>query len=114
MVADSMSRLYRNNMIDNPREYPEEYIVSASVLEKLKLTRNQQSVIASVHNSFVGHFGLVRTLKRLQEIGEKWEFQRQHVRHFINRSLLSGDVYVANTYPCTSFYYIYINGVFKH
>ena len=27
-IADSMSRLCRNNMIDNPREYSEEYIIS--------------------------------------------------------------------------------------
>ena len=55
-----MSRLCRNNMIDNPREYSEEYIISASIIEKFKLTQNQQRVIASVHNSFVGHFGLER------------------------------------------------------
>ena len=79
-IADSMSRLCRNNMIDNPREYSEEYIISASIIEKLKLTPNQQRVIASVYNSFVGHFGLERTLKRLKEIVETWEFQRQHVR----------------------------------
>ena len=40
-------------------------------------------MIASVRNSFVGHFGLERKLKRLKEIGETWEFQ--HVRHFIDR-----------------------------
>ena len=41
-------------------------------------------MIASVHNSFVGHFGLERKLKRLKETGETWEFQRQHVRHYID------------------------------
>ena len=69
-----MSRLCRNNMIDNPGEYSEEYIISASIIEKFKLTTNQQRVIASVHNSFVGHFGLESTLKRLKKIGETWEF----------------------------------------
>ena len=29
-IADSMSRLCLNNMIDCPREYSEEYIISAS------------------------------------------------------------------------------------
>ena len=38
-----------------------------------------------MHNSFVGHCSLERTLKRLKEIGETWEFQRQHVRYFIDR-----------------------------
>ena len=66
--------LCRNNMIDNPREYSEEYIISASIIEKFKLAPNQQCVIASVHNSFVGYFGPERTLKRLKEIGETWEF----------------------------------------
>ena len=84
-IADSMSCLCRNNKIDNPREYSEEYIISASIIEKFKLTPNQQYLIACVHNSFVGYFGLERTLKRLKEIGETWEFQRQHVRHFIDR-----------------------------
>ena len=72
-------------MIDNPEEYSEEHIISAFIIEKFKLTPNQQRVIASAHNSFVGHFGPERTLKRLIEIGETWEFQRQHVRHFVDR-----------------------------
>ena len=71
-IADSMSRLCRDNMIDNPREYSEEYIISAPIIEKFKLTPNQQRVIASEHNSFVGHFGLERTLKSLKETGETW------------------------------------------
>ena len=79
-----MSRLCRNNMTDNPREYSEEHIILASIIEKFKLTPNQQRVISSVHNSLVGHFGLERTSKRLKEIDETWEFQRQHVRHFID------------------------------
>ena len=66
-------------------EYSKEYIISASIIEKFKLTPNQQRVIASVHNLFVGHFGLERTLKHLKEIGETWEFQQQHVRHSIDR-----------------------------
>ena len=72
-------------LIPCPREYSEEYIISASIIEKFKLNSNQQRVIASVHTSFVYHFSLERTLKRLKEIGETWEFQRQLVRHFIVR-----------------------------
>ena len=52
-------------MIDNPEEYSKEFIISAFIIEKFKLTPNQQRVIASAHNSFVGHFGPERTLKRL-------------------------------------------------
>ena len=33
-IADAMSRLCRNNMIDQPREYSEKYIVSSITIEK--------------------------------------------------------------------------------
>ena len=83
-VADSMSRLCRNNMTDSPREYSDKVILSANIIEKFTLTQVQYKTIASVHNSNVGHFGLDRTLKRLKAIGKVWEFQRQHVRYFID------------------------------
>ena len=83
-VADSMSRLCRNNMTDSPTEYSEKVILSANIIEKFTLTQVQYKTIASVHNSNVGHYGLERTLKRLKAIGRVWEFQRQHVRYFID------------------------------
>jgi hypothetical protein len=86
-VADSMSRLCRNNMKDAPREYSEAAVFSASIIEKFTLTKVQYRFISSVHNSNVGHFGLDRTLKRLKAIGKVWEFQRQHVRYFIDHCL---------------------------
>jgi hypothetical protein len=73
-VADSMSRLCRNNMKDAPREYSEAAVFSASIIEKFTLTKIQYRTISSVHNSNVGHFGLDRTLKRLKAIGKVCEF----------------------------------------
>jgi hypothetical protein len=61
-VADSMSRLCRNNMKDAPREFSEKVIFSANIIEKLTLTKAQYRTISSVHNSNVGHFGLDRPL----------------------------------------------------
>jgi hypothetical protein len=58
--------------------------VSANIIVKSTLTQVQYKTIASVHNSNVDHFGLDRTLKRLKAIGKVWEFQRQHVRYFID------------------------------
>jgi transposase InsO family protein len=84
-VADSISRLCRNNMKDSTREYSEAAVFSASIIEKFTLTKVQYRTISSVHNSNVGHFGLDRTLKRLKAIGKVWEFQRQHVRYFIDQ-----------------------------
>jgi hypothetical protein len=56
--------------------------MSANIIEKFKLTRD--NTIGKVHNSHVGHHGLERILKRLQDIKKTWQFQRQHVRWFID------------------------------
>ena len=71
-----MSRLSRNNMVDHPQEYSLETIMSVNIIEKFKLTREQNNTISNVHNSQVGHFGLERTLKRLKDNNKVWQFQR--------------------------------------
>ena len=83
-IADSMSRLCRNTMSDSPVEYSSEEILSANIIEKFKLSRYQYQSIAELHNSKVGHFGVDRTMKRLSDIKKKWQFQRQHVKWFID------------------------------
>ena len=37
-----------------------------------------------LHNTVVGHFGLERTVKRFKDLNDTWEYQRQHVRYFID------------------------------
>ena len=83
-IADSMSRLCRNNMIDSPREYTADMILAATIIPKIQLTDIQYKTIASVHNSMVGHYGLSRTMKRLKANQHKWEFMENHVRYFID------------------------------
>ena len=83
-IADSMSRLCRNNMIDSPREYTADMILAATIIPKIQLTDIQYKSIASVHNSVVGHYGLARTMKRLRADQHKWEFMENHVRYFID------------------------------
>ena len=83
-IADSMSRLCRNNMIDLPREFSEEMILAAAIIPKIQLTDQQNQAISSVHNSMVGHYGLARTMKRLKANHHKWEFMESHVRYFID------------------------------
>ena len=83
-IADSMSRLCRNGMLDHPEEHSHTDAIAASIIPKIKLTNIQYSKIAFVHNSRVGHFGLERTVKRLKDSDISWEFMRQHVRHFID------------------------------
>jgi transposase InsO family protein len=83
-IADSMSRLCRNNMTDSPAEYSKSEILSSTIIPKFKLTDYQYNTISSLHNSNVGHLGLERTMKRLQDVNKRWEFQRHHVRWFID------------------------------
>ena len=64
-IADAMSRLCRNNMIDSPTEFSEENILSA-ISQSSKLDKQKYTNIGKMHNSFVGHFGLERTLKGIE------------------------------------------------
>ena len=84
-IADAMSRFYRNNMVDEPKEYTEEHILSA-ISASTKPNKIQYSKISKLHNSKVSHFGLERSLRRFKELKNVWQFlfQRQHVRHFID------------------------------
>ena len=82
-IADAMSRLCRNNMVDSPQEYTEEHILSA-ISASTKSNASQIAKIGRMHNSKVGHFGLERALKRFKDRNDVWQFQRQHIRHFID------------------------------
>jgi hypothetical protein len=44
-IADSMSRLCRNNMIDYPQEYSPETIMAANIIEKFKLVSNTKQLV---------------------------------------------------------------------
>ena len=62
-IADSLSRLCRNKMIDSPKEYSPKYILSALHIESYKPSPSQYTKIGMLHNIVVGHYGLERTLK---------------------------------------------------
>ena len=64
-IADAMSLLCRNNMIDSPTEFSEEIILSSNS-QSFKPDKIQYTNIGKMHNSFVDHFGLESTLKRFQ------------------------------------------------
>ena len=69
-------------MVDSPQEYSEEHILSA-ISASTKPNESQIAKIGRLHNLKVGHFGLERTLKRFKDRKDVWQFQRQHIRHFI-------------------------------
>ena len=64
-IEDSLSRLCRNNMIDSPKEYSPEHILSALHIEPLSIFQNWHAML---HNTVVGHYGLERTLKRIKDL----------------------------------------------
>ena len=82
-IADWMSRLCYNHMNDNT-EYSSDDIFVSSIIPKFKLSNEQYKLISKVHNSTVGHFGVERTIVRLQ-LTSSWPYMRQHVKHFISR-----------------------------
>ena len=83
-IADFLSRLCRNSTIDSPKEYSPECILSALHIESCKPSPSQYSKIGMLHNTVVGHYGLERTLKRFKDLNDTWEYQRQHVRYFMD------------------------------
>ena len=83
-IADSLPRLCRNNMIDSPKEYSPEYILSALHIESYEPSSSKYTKIGKMHNSIVGHFGLERTLKHFKDKKDTWEYQRQHIRYYID------------------------------
>ena len=83
-IADSLSRLCRNNMIDSPKEYSLEYILSALHIESYKPSPSRYSKIGVMQNTGVGHYGLERTLKCFRDLKDTWEYQSQHIRYFID------------------------------
>ena len=67
-IADSLSRLCRNNMIDSPKEYSPEYFLSVLHIESYQPSPSQYSKIGMLHNTVVGHFGLELTFKHFKDL----------------------------------------------
>ena len=47
-IADLMSRLCRNNMLDFPEEYSPNNILCANIITKFKLSSDEYKIISSV------------------------------------------------------------------
>ena len=60
-------------MIDSPKEYSPEHILSALHIKSYESSSSQNSKIGIMQNSIVGHFGLERTLKRFKDLNDTWD-----------------------------------------
>ena len=93
MISQTLSLVYvviiwltrRKNIHSNiSYQYSPEYILSVLYIESHKLSPSQYSKIGILHNTVVGHYGLERTLKRFKDLNDTWEYQRQHIRYYID------------------------------
>ena len=78
-VADGLSRCCA------PPEGPDQTLLaSLAAITDIRVPKEQWEMIAAVHNSSVGHFGVQRTMKILRRLGVEWENMRVHIRKFIH------------------------------
>ena len=78
-VADAFSRLVENHNINILEKHElltlPDYFIPDEMFDAIKL----------VHNSTVGHHGVERTIRKLQNAKQNWPYQREHVRMFIKK-----------------------------
>ena len=104
VIADSMSRLCENNMLMNtPVVAP---LISSAIVESEHPSPDQHALIASHHNSSVGHMGVQVTLKRMLSSNLTWKYMRQHVKHFLRNcpvcQKLSAVKFPTHSHPFTT------------
>ena len=105
IVADGMSRLLKSNKCQvaegiaflrevNVEDYYRDLSCedcSAETTEYLNIIKEfvvpgkERDVIAKVHNSEVGHFGVEKTFEKLVRQGHHWPYMREHVKYFCRR-----------------------------
>ena len=90
IVADNFSRLCVLNECDGISEDEMLHLIDEdeiffSLLEFRSVPKTAKNIIRKVHNSSVGHHGVERTIKKIEESGKTWSNMRQHVRTFIAR-----------------------------
>jgi hypothetical protein len=90
VVADNFSRLCVLSEADSMTEEEMLQLIEQderffNLLELKKVPKRARDIIKRVHNSSVGHHGVERTLKKIEESGKTWKDIRQHVRTFIAR-----------------------------
>jgi hypothetical protein len=88
IVADNFSRLCI--LSEDNHETEEEMLQFIeqderffSLLELKRVPKEAREIIKKVHNSSVGHHGVERTIRKIEESGATWKDMRQHVRTFI-------------------------------
>lgn len=82
VVADALSRL-----MAMPKDQEVLHLL-AHVNVLTNVPKEKHAILAEIHNTNVGHFGITATLKRLLEAGhslDKWPQMKEHVNAFIKK-----------------------------
>jgi hypothetical protein len=81
-IADAMSRLCVNRMVNQVAVNPNPLILSAIVPERI-ISEAHYTILQQCHNAQVGHGGVERTMTKLRGITNPWLYCHQDVRKFI-------------------------------
>ncbi len=84
IIADDLSRLCANYMLDLPREFSQDNIYVSTLFPDFKIPEDKYLLIARVHNSLAGYHGVERTIKKLIDSEQSWPYLRQHVKRFVS------------------------------
>ena len=97
-VADAMSRLCRNRMLEHGHV--------ASIIRIKPLPTVQYELISKCHNTIVGHGGVQRTIRNLKKISQVWPGMRAAVKLFIRNcpccQKMSEKSFAVNSYRYTT------------
>ena len=79
-VADDLSRI---NMPDDVTE--DELLTLCPLMDSNTIPRDKYKLISAVHNSRVGHFGVEKTINKLDSQNYNWPDRLLHVKQFVRQ-----------------------------
>jgi len=85
IAADALSRLVESEPTSSthPNDAEDTAMIAAIGFNAIRIPNDHYKTIASIHNSFNGHFGVEKTLQKLKTRGLSWPHMRAHVRLFV-------------------------------
>jgi len=90
IIADGFSRFVHFPEKEEKKNIEREDIdfsetILAGLIDPFELPQKYHNMIAKVHNSNVGHFGVDRTYEKCKKAHGVWEYMREHIKAFIRK-----------------------------
>ena len=80
-IADALSRLCSTEPFDD--ESDADVDTTDELFAMCEIPERERAIIEQVHNTYVGHFGVEETLKRLRARRHEWQYMRTHVKDYV-------------------------------